>query len=218
MAGLRVGTLLLCAHALSVPPLFAATEDQVGIVYWGNVRTGVAVRVINGTDRRERARAEVERIGGGDWVLLEDSSRPGFGAAMCIRKGDQIRFHVVHGLATAREAITAAQQQARATGGLWSTCSRGLWSVAPLPDKPRETGVVDHLKGAIRSGVSSARGERDYPRDCVPPAEIARAELRPLAPGTIAPKDVRPPATPWKRADWCPRFQGPGGSAAGRRG
>lgn len=208
---------MLTLASLSSTIYASDNVDDTGIVYWGNTKTGVAVREINGIDRRERAKIATGKIGGDGWVLLEDSKQTGFGAAMCIRQGDKVLFLVSHGHPTGREAISAAQQKAKAVGGLWSTCSRGLWSVSPRMAQPGSPGITGVVKGNIRSQLVPPHGERDYQRDCVAPANTASAKLRAPKTGTMPPKQDGA-ATDWQPADWCPRFQKPSGSAVGVRG
>jgi hypothetical protein len=209
--GLLVRSLITVAALVLLPsPLHGAEATPNRIVYWGNVNTAQTVRV-NNPDAERIAKAEVERIGGSGWILLENSTAIGFGAAFCKKAGSQMQFFVVHGLPTGREAVDAAKKKA---GGGSALCNNALWRVSPVPVARPPAGadqVIDATQGLIRREVAP---ERDFSSDCLPPADSARAEIAPKASGVTRPKDTRPPAPAWKPASWCP----PTGASSGKRG
>src|SRR3954465_11406907 len=145
--------LLMALVAVAPLQVQAADPGPVGIVYWGNSNTGVAVRVINKIDGDKLAEAEVKKIGGDGWSLLVKSNEPGFGAAMCVRKGGTAIFHTAHGYPSGKEALAAAKAKANAEGGMASLCSRALWSV-PQPASQQSNGVIDSAKGAVYKMVA----------------------------------------------------------------
>lgn len=152
----------LIAASMVVGPAFAEPSDPLptGIVYWGNSNTGVAVRIVNQIDGEKKAEAEVKRIGGEGWKLLEKSNKPGFGAAICVRKGDSILFHTAHGYPTAKEAVAAATVKAKATGGATSYCSRSQWVVNEYTNERVPSGVVGTVKALVRKMVICSQPER----------------------------------------------------------
>ena len=189
---------------------YAAESAPNRIVYWGNVHTAQTVRVSK-PDAERIAKAEVERIGGSGWILLENSTAVGFGAAFCKMAGSTMQFYTAHGFSTGREAVDAAKKKA---GGGSALCNNALWRVSPPPEA-RDAAItnraIDATRGAIRRQVAPGR---DFSRDCVPPAEAARAELAPTARGLKQPEDTRRPAPAWKPAEWCPAS----GASSGIRG
>lgn len=154
--------LLIAVAVLAGPSLAEAPKPRpVGIVYWGNANTGVAVRVVNRVDGDKIAEAEVKKIGGDGWTLLVNSNTPGFGAAMCVRKGGSVIFHTANGYPSFKEALAAAQAKAKAAGGMASSCSRGQWSVQEISDKPPPSPtVIDTVKGKVRKMVVCSQSEK----------------------------------------------------------
>lgn len=166
--------------AISLSVLVSPAQTQKRkpnrIVYWGNTSTGASVRVFNTPDSEKKAEAEVIKLGGSGWVLLENSATPGFGAAICKKVGNSINFYVAHGYSSGRDAVTAAK--AKANGG-GTFCSNALWRVAELP-APEESTIVGTMKGLVRSAVTTKKDDGDRKPACKP-GERATAE-RPSTP------------------------------------
>ena len=98
------------------------------IIYWGDSQSGNSVRVIDKPNAPAVAEQQIRAKGPGAWVKYLESSAPGYGAAMCKGELPNVHFYVVHGYATSKEAITAAQNEARAAGpGLTYLCSNAVW-------------------------------------------------------------------------------------------
>lgn len=199
------------ALVLLPAPLHGAEPPPNRIVYWGNVHTAQTVRVSR-PDAERVAKAEVERLGGSGWILLENSTAIGFGAAFCKKSGSTMQFFTAHGLPTGREAVDAAKKKA---GGGSALCNNALWRVSPASNA-RDPAMVDRAIDATQGVIRrEAAPSRDFARDCVPPVEAARSQLAPAAvSGVKQPRDTRPPAQAWKPAEWCP----PGGASSGIRG
>lgn len=182
----------------------AAAAEPNRIVYWGNSQTGKSVRVYNTPDAEIMAESQVKKLGGQGWALLENSTKPGFGAAICNKVGGRIQFYVAHGYPSGREAVTAAKAK---SGGRGVFCSNALWQVSERP-RPQDEGIVDKVKGAIRNAIrSQGKTEADFQRDCVKPQtpEVASAKFRPLAIGAVPSRQNQSaPDTIWKPARWCP--------------
>ena len=150
---LRVLMIAIVVAAVPVSAI-AQDSDRTGILYWGDTKTGKAVRVINKANAMDIAKAEMKAAGGDNWVLLVNSDKPGFGAAMCVRKGETIYFHTAHGYASSKEAVAAAKEKAMAGGGLPTFCSRALWSVNEITAETKPSSVMDVVKGTVRKAVT----------------------------------------------------------------
>lgn len=159
---------LAAVVALCLASAGTAQENHNRVVYWGNSSTGNAVRVMNKRDAEKLAEAQVKAKGGSEWVLYENSSVPGYGAAMCTRRGDTILFHTVHGFKTGKEAIRAASEKAKASGGTTSLCSNGLWLVNGSVT-PKETNIIDSIKDTVQDAVQK--------QPCPPATGSAEARL-----------------------------------------
>jgi hypothetical protein len=171
--GRFLAALALAGIALSPLTAAPAAPRAVGIVYWGNANTGVAVRVINRIDGDKIAEAEVKKLGGDGWTLLEQSNAPGFGAAMCTRQSGKVRFYTAHGFATGKDAVDAAKAKASAAGGVAWLCSRALWKV-PQPGSAQSGGMIDAAKGAVGKAVTCKETEPslvDLPTGTATPVE-----------------------------------------------
>ena len=84
--------LLIASVAMASLLSTASLEEAQGlndnrVVYWGNMVTGASVRVVNQANAEKKAEALVKKAGGSGWVLLANSGAPGFGAAICERRG-----------------------------------------------------------------------------------------------------------------------------------
>lgn len=138
---------LLVAAVAASSPLNAAGPEPNRIVYWGNVKTAAAVRVMNVPDAEKKAEEQVKKLGGEGWVMLENSTKPGFGAAICLREGKSLRFYTAHGYPSSKDAIVAAKAKA---GGRGVFCSKALWKVNEIADgKEGEPTLVDRAKAEV---------------------------------------------------------------------
>lgn len=163
------------------------------IVYWGNPTTGASVRVVNEADAEKKAEKLVKQRGGSGWVLLENSAKVGFGAAICRRQGSIIQFYTAHGYTTGKEAVTAAK--AKANGG-GSFCSNALWRVTEVPRKTESGGVGTLKQWVYDFLVTEKRSVSEYQRDCVAPK------------GSLDSTGLN-----WKPASWCPKEAKPESSS-----
>lgn len=182
----------------------AQDSNDNRVVYWGNMVTGASVRVVNQANAEKKAEALVKKAGGSGWVLLANSGAPGFGAAICERRGTLIQFFVSHGYATGREAVSAAKAKA---GGGGTFCSNALWRVSETSRSTSPT-VMDRLKGVVRRATVTPRTQEEFARDCVEPSAKGRVKVQgseiPGNRDTSSPIGHRPSASNWKPADWCP--------------
>jgi hypothetical protein len=148
--------ILLLALGLVATPARAGDESETNrIVYWGNSSNGKSVRVFNTADAEKKAEAQVKALGGPGWTLLENSTTPGFGAAICERKGSTHIFYTAHGYASGREAVTAAKVKSNGRGYF---CSNALWRVnETMSGPPRDASVIETIQGLIRKTIPAKR-------------------------------------------------------------
>lgn len=162
-------TKRLIAASLLLSAASMASAQQTGVVYWGNTETGKAVRVVNKVDGEKIAKAQVDSIGGSGWELLEKSNLPGHGAAICVKKGNRIYFHTAHGFATGKEAVTAASDKAKATGGTTYLCDQPRWMVNGALKEEKPSSWIGTAKEVVRDIVE--------PPKCKPTDGSAEARL-----------------------------------------
>lgn len=200
----------------------ALAEDKVPgrIIYWGNPQTGKVVRVLNLIGGEQIAEDEKTKIGGSGWVLLVDSTTPGYGAAICIEKNGTVYFHTAHGYATPKEASRAAREKAMAQGGITYLCPKPVWLVKEESKPPEGSSIVDEALAKVKDAVTHSK--EDIEQYCTPPAlrSSASAKLRPIGTGVVPVKRERSPAaSEWKPAEWCPKPPSqPQTTAVGKRG
>lgn len=170
--------------------LSAASPEQEPnrIVYWGNTQTGKTVRVFNKVNAEELAEAHVKAIGGTGWVLLENSTKPGVGVALCKLRYGVWHFYTAHGYPTGKEAVIAAKVKSNGGG---SFCSNALWKVSETPPA-KDPSAIDYMKGVVRSLTVTPKEEQT---SCASSESSGggKAELKPIGVGTIPVNDGRPP-------------------------
>lgn len=162
----KLSLILVLSGVLCLSSPLSAAEDSANrIVYWGNIYSGMTVRVVNKPDAERIAKAQVEKLGGSGWIMVENSTAIGFGAAFCKKTGETIEYFTAHGLATGREAVTEAKRKA---GGGSALCNNALWRVNP-PAGASVPGAFGSVQGMILRAAGARaeqcfrpRGAKDY--------------------------------------------------------
>jgi hypothetical protein len=135
-------------------------------------------------------------------------------------KADQgFIFNVASGHKSELEAVKLARASGekiqQETGGVLMFLCAPRWNNQGQPiafgsDGMNDDPPAEKSESVIGNAIGSAKDvirqtvTKDYRRDCVPPADAARAELMPTKSGVAQVKNERPPAKTWKPADWCP--------------
>jgi hypothetical protein len=139
------------------PPRHAAGTV---LVVMGNVETGKLLVVSNQSDAVSAAQSQARMIRPTGWKTLLTTSEPGFGAAFCVRHGDATRFFLAHAQPSMKEAISRARESAAPYAAETSQEARicgAPWNAQAGEMPPREEGVIDALKDAIREEVTCDR-------------------------------------------------------------
>lgn len=132
----------------------------------GNVETGKLLVISHQSDAvsaaqaQAQAQAQAGMIRPTGWKTLLTTSEPGFGAAFCVRHGDTTRFFLAHAQPSMKEAISHAREfaapYAAETSQEAKVCG-APWNAQAGEAPPREEGVIDDLKDAIRKEVTCDR-------------------------------------------------------------
>lgn len=176
----------------------AADDSQPTLVVLGNGETGALLVERSGADPLQAAMQKARALHPTGWDVLLATQAGGFGAAMCVKHLDQVRFFVAHGASGIQQAISAAREEgqayATATGEEMYLCGRPWVGRQPLIDAPEPTlmdDVIDTTRslfvcrshpeeGAQASSTSSQDKERDERKT----DEAARCKMRPENKGT----------------------------------
>ncbi len=199
----------------------AAAGAQAGEVFvLGNTETGHVVIRGNTANAAVQVHDEAKSIRDTGWVQLFGDDARGWGAVSCVAEGGRYHFFLATGHQT--EAGAAMLAKAAADRFLASKVGRLVFMCAPRwnnrgqplafggdgkgspADPPDSKPTISDIVIGVPQGLIRNQVRKDYKRDCLPPAESAKADIRPFAPGTAPAKDVRAPAVRWKPADWCP--------------